>query len=289
MSKIALILTTLFFATSAFGQYATRLELQKNNFIIGEPVLATITITNRSGADVIVGGVGARPWLQFQMEEGSGRVLPPVSVGSKDAIKLPAGGTTRHTVEIEGNASTSTLGTFYTTASIYHPISGQYYATNRARITVMDAKPMFDEGYGVPSGFASAGRARRYQCIIFRDVDSIQLYARIVDERTREYIATQYLGPVAASLQPQISIDNKNKLQILFMVQQHYFCHTTIDPDGKVAKRSYYSDLDGASRPNLIMTKDGARIAGGEFFDPAKPPPSKGTGIRKVSERPKGL
>ncbi|MBL9132067.1 MAG: hypothetical protein JNG86_12765, partial [Verrucomicrobiaceae bacterium] len=138
-------------------------------------------------------------------------------------------------------------------------------------------------------GFPNAGRARRYQAIIFRDVDSIQLYARLVDERTREYLATQYLGPIAASLQPQIAIDNQNKLQILFMAQQRVFCHTTINPDGKLGKRSYYLDEEGTNRPTLVMTKKGAAIVGGQYFDPANPPKDRTSGIRKVSERPKGL
>ncbi|MBL9134039.1 MAG: hypothetical protein JNG86_22695, partial [Verrucomicrobiaceae bacterium] len=161
------LLALLLLSSSALAQYASNLTLQKNNFLIGEPVLATVTITNRSGADAIVGGVGSRPWLQFQFETAQGQMLPPVSIGSKAQMVLKAGGTTRHTAEIEGSASTSSLGTFYTTASIYHPLSGQYYATNRARITVTDAKPMFDEAFGVPQGFPNAGRARRYQAIIF--------------------------------------------------------------------------------------------------------------------------
>jgi hypothetical protein len=282
------LLLALLLTTSAFGQYATNLTLQKSNFIIGEPVFATITVTNRSGADVIVGGVGSRPWLQFQFEDGQGRVFAPVSISSKAALTLKAGGTTRHQVEIEGSASTSALGTYYTTVSIYHPLSGQYYASARARIAVTDAKPMFDEGYGVPKGYPEAGRARRYQAIIFRDIDSIQFYTRIVDERTKEYISTQFVGPISSSLQPQIAIDNQNKLQVLFMAQPRLFCHTTINPDGKIAKRSYYTDEEGSNRPTLVMTKAGAAIRGGTYFDPAKPPQTN-KGIRKVSEKPPGF
>lgn len=283
LSALALLVTS-----SAFGQYETHLALQKSSFLIGEPVLATITITNRAGTDVILGGVGARPWLQFQFADTEGRVLPAVSLSSKDPIKLKAGGTTRHTAEIEGNASTSTLGTFYTTASIYHPLSAQYYITNRARITVTDGKPMFDKTFGVPAGYDQAGRARRYQLIIFRDVDSIQFYSRLVDDRTKDNLTTQLLGPITSSLQPQAEIDIKNRLQVLFMAQQHVFCHTIVNPDGKIAKRDYYLDDEGDNRPTLVLTKTGASILGGRYFDPNKPPEAS-KGIRKASERPKGL
>ncbi|MBE7495080.1 MAG: hypothetical protein HS117_09055 [Verrucomicrobiaceae bacterium] len=284
-SFLLLLLLTM----PALGQYASNLALHKTNFLIGESVLATLTITNRSGADVIVGGVGSRPWLQFQFQTAEGQQLPPVSVGAREQITLRAGATSRHVVEIEGASSTSSVGTYYTTASIYHPLSGQYYATNRARIVVTDAKPMFDEAFGVPQGYPNAGRARRYQAIIFRDVDSIQFYTRIVDERTREYLATQYLGPIAASLQPQITIDRQNKLQVLFMAQQRVFCHTTINPDGKLARRTYYLNEEGGTRPTLVTTPKGVAVVGGRAFDPANPPKDANSGIRKVSERPKGL
>ncbi|MBL9185154.1 MAG: hypothetical protein JNN17_23605 [Verrucomicrobiaceae bacterium] len=274
----------LLLASSAVAQYATNLTLPKNNFLQGEPLVATLTITNRSGADVIVGGKGSRPWIQFQFEDGQGRQLSPVQIGSAEPFTLKAGGTTKHTVQIEGQSSTGQLGTFYTTAHIFHPISGQYYATARARVNVTDAKPMFDDGFGVPAGFPQAGRARRYHAIVFRDIDSISLYARVVDDRTKEPLVTQPLGPIITSIQPRIQIDAKNFLHLLFVVQPTLFCHTVVKPDGSIAKREYYRDRDG-SRPTLVMTGTGAEIVGGENFDPAKAPKTKG--FRKTSERPK--
>lgn len=279
-------LLLLFLASSAMAQYASNLTLQKSNFLQGEPLLAFVTITNRSGADVILGGVGARPWLQFQFEDAQGRQLAPVTIGSKEPITLKAGGTTRHTVEIEGSSSTADIGTFYTTASVYHPIGDQYYATNRARIIVTDAKPMFDDGFGVPQGYPNAGRTRRYQAIIFRDIDSVTIYARILDDRTKERLSTQLLGPIITSIQPRIEIDGQNKLHLLFMAQPGVFCHTVVNPDGKISKREYHRDIDG-SRPTLMMLKNTAEVVGGERFDPSKPPVTKG--VRKTSERPKGL
>jgi hypothetical protein len=286
--RLPLLCLLLSSAACAYGQYSTNLTLQKNHFLIGEPVLAEVTITNRSGADVILGGVGSRPWLQFQFQDDQGRVLSPVSISSREALTLKPGATTRYTVEIEGASSTNALGTIYATGSIFHPLSGQYYATNRARISVTDAKPIYDEGFGVPQGYPQAGRARRYQALIFREVSSVQFYARLLDERTGDNLSTQLLGPINNSIQPQIQIDPQNRLHLFFLAQPYVFCHTIIKPDGKLSKRDYYRDAAG-NRPTLVITKKGGEILGGEYFDPSKPPPSKGSGIRKASDRPKGL
>jgi hypothetical protein len=47
----------------------------------------TITIINRSGADVIVGGHGARDWLHFEITESEGRGSHP----SPSVRKIPSG------------------------------------------------------------------------------------------------------------------------------------------------------------------------------------------------------
>ena len=201
---------------------------------------------------------------------------------------MKAGGTSKHTVEISGGYSTADLGTFNMIANVLHPISGQFYMSNKVRMTITDSKPnMFDQPFGVPEGFPNAGRARRFQVILFRELDTLHLYCRITDDRSGAYIATFLLGPAMMAVQPQISIDTKNKLHIFFLAQPRIFCHAIVNPDGKIYKRTYYRDSEG-NRPSLLMTNDGALVTGGEVFDPGAPPP-KGKPLRKASERPPGL
>lgn len=288
MNRHLLLLILCLCCAQARAQYVTNLTLLKNQFLTGEPVVAEVTITNRSGADVIVGGHGSRDWLQFEISDSDGRMLSPVTIGSETAITMKAGGTTKHKVEISGGYSTSSLGTFGIVANVLHPISGQYYASNRARMTITDSKPnMFDQPFGVPQGFPGAGRQRRYQVILFRELDDLQLYFRLTDDRTGAYLGTSLLGPAMMAVQPQISIDVHNKLHILFLAQPHIFCHAVVNPDGKISKRNYYRDTDG-NRPSMVMTQTGAQVVGGEFFDPTAPPPKK-KAMRKASDRPKDL
>ncbi len=285
MNRILLLLILCLCCGQARAQYVTNLTLLKNQFLTGEPVVAVVSITNRSGADVVVGGHGSRDWLQFEITQSTGQRLSPVSIGSEEPITMRAGGTTKHTVEISGGYSTANLGTFSVVANVLHPISGQFYQSNNARMTTTDSKPnMFDQPFGVPQGFANAGRQRRYQVILFRELDDLQLYCRITDDRSGAYIATFLLGPAMMTIQPQISIDVTNKLHVLFLAMPHIFCHVVVNPDGKVQQRNYYKDPEG-DRPSLVMTGGGAKVVGGAAFDPGAPPPPKKT-LRKASERP---
>lgn len=288
MNRLFLLLILCLCCGQARAQYVTNLTLLKNQFLTGEPVVAVVSVTNRSGADVIVGGHGSRDWLQFEIMQSTGQRLAPVSIGSAEPIMMKAGGTTKHTVEISGGYSTANLGTFSVVANVLHPISGQYYQSNAVRMTTTDSKPnMFDQPYGVPQGFPNAGRARRYQVILFRELNDLQLYCRITDDRSGAYIATFLLGPAMMTVQPQISIDVTNKLHVLFLAMPHIFCHVVVNPDGKVHKRTYYKDPEG-NRPSLLMTSSGAQVVGGELFDPGAPPPKK-KALRKASERPKDV
>ncbi|OYW27422.1 MAG: hypothetical protein B7Z47_06675 [Chthoniobacter sp. 12-60-6] len=285
MNRILLLLILCLCCGQARAQYVTNLSLLKNQFLTGEPVVAVVSITNRSGADVVVGGHGSRDWLQFEITQSTGQRLSPISIGSEEPITMRAGGTTKHTVEISGGYSTANLGTFSVVANVLHPISGQFYQSNTARMTTTDSKPnMFDQPFGVPQGYPNAGRQRRFQVILFRELDDLQLYCRITDDRSGAYIATFLLGPAMMTVQPQISIDVTNKLHVLFLAMPHIFCHVVVNPDGKVQQRNYYKDPEG-NRPSLVMTSGGAKVVGGAPFDPGAPPPPKKT-LRKASERP---
>ncbi len=288
MNRFFFLLLLCLTSGAAHAQYVTNLTLSKDQFLTGEPVVATVTVVNRSGGDVIVGGHGARDWLQFEITQSTGRTLSPITIGSEQPIKLTAGGTTKHTVELSGGYSTADIGTFTMIVNVLHPISGQFYQSNRARLTITDSKPnLFDQPFGIPEGYPNAGRARRYQVILYRELNTLQLYCRVTDDRTNSYLATFLLGPVTMVAQPQISIDARNKLQIFFMARPQVFCHVTINPDGKLAGRSYYKDVEG-NRPRLLVTAEGGQVVGGERFDPAAPP-TKGKSMRKASERPPGL
>ncbi|HEY1052435.1 MAG TPA: hypothetical protein VGE39_21845 [Prosthecobacter sp.] len=287
MKHFLLLLIALLFSSAAHAQYVTNLTLAKESFLTGEPVVATVTIINRSGADAIVGGKGSRDWLQFEITESTGRQLAPITIGSEGALTLKAGGTTKHTVELSGGYSTSSLGTFHMVANVLHPITGQFYQSNRARLMITDSKPnLFDQPYGVPQGFPGAGRARRFQVILYRELNNLQLYVRITDDRSGTYIATFLLGPVLMVAQPQVVIDAKNNLNIFFLARPQVFCHAVVSPDGTLKHRSYYKDVEG-NRPSLVVTPAGGQVIGGQPFDPGAPPPAKK--MRKASERPAGL
>ncbi len=285
---LALFLTA---ADHARAQFATSLTLDKKNYLVQEPVQATVTVTNRSGADVVVAGKNGGHWLSFDITDSTGRSLTPVQLVAEDPFIFKSGATMARKSVITEKYALSEQGNYTVTCNIYHAPSQQFYSSSRQHFSVMDARPFFDQAVGVPAGYESVGRVHRYQLIIFRDIDRTTLYFRLVDEASKANLGTFVLGPITTGLDPQVNIDSGNKLHILFLAAPKIFAHAIIKPDGKLDKRSYFRETDG-NRPVMTAAAAGEIVVqGGLVYDPSAPTAAatpKGKG-RSVSERPPGL
>lgn len=291
-------LTTLVAATQATAQYGVGLELPRRNFVAGEVITATVTIANRSGADVFLDAPGQKRWLSFKISNTQGRDFPPLDVGGEGSFILKAGSTVAKKVQLTDNFALSEIGTYAITASVFHPASGQYYESNRAHFTLVGASEIWKQSVGVPEGSKLAGRIHSVAILIHRDTDSTSLYTQVTDERSGLPVITYQLGPASLVLEPQIKIDADNQVHVFFLASPNIFCHSVIAPDGELKKRVYYRELDD-DRPTMITDGTGKiAIVGGSYFDPSAAAaasksnpgglPSTGPG-RSVSDRPPGL
>lgn len=285
-------LTPLFFlacAVTAQAQFQVSMTLPRTTYMALEAIPASVTITNRTGAEVVLGGPGRGSWLSFEMTDNTGRPLSPLDVSGDDMVQIPAGGTIQRKVTVTDAYAPADIGNYGLTARVTHAGSGQYYTSARVRFSIVDNKPMWEQEFGVPDGYKGAGSARRYAIILMTDMNNTALYFRLIDDKTKLRLQTYSLGPVSMAHDPQITLDRENNLQVLFLAQPHIYAYCVVGPDGALKKRSYYRETNG-NRPQLAINVAGeAQISGGEFFDPSKPPPVPKEATRGVSERPPGL
>lgn len=287
--RLFLCLLTLC-AITAHAQFDVSMKLPRPNFMALEAIQATVTITNRTGAEAVLGGPGRAEWLSFEMTTSEGQQLATMDVSGAELVQLPPGGTIVRKVTVTDAYAPSEIGNYAITARVLHSPSGDYYASNRTRFSIVDAKPLWEQSYGVPEGYKDAGKQRKYSLSVFRDIESTSLYFRLIDDKSGDRLRTYRLGPLSMVHDPQIAIDAKNQLQVLFMAQPQLFAYATVAPDGVLKKLSYYKQK-GSDRPMMIQSMKGIiEIAGGEYFDPAAPPPERPkAGGRSVSEKPPGL
>jgi hypothetical protein len=282
--RILLLLLAL--TGCAHAQFGVSLSLPRTTFMALEAMPATVTVVNRTGADIVLGGPGRSSWLSFEMTDTNGHPLSPIEVSADDAVQIPAGGTVQRTIVVTDAYAPTERGNYSLTARVMHPQTREYYSSNRTRFTITDAKPMWEQTFGVPEGFKDAGKVRRYTISILRETEKTMLFFRLIDESSGVRMETLSLGPISMVADPQITLDRTNRLQVLYLVMPKVFCHVIIQADGKLVQRAYYQEVN-QSRPRLLLAENGeVGISGGQFFDPTAPPKEKTKG---VSERPPGL
>jgi hypothetical protein len=288
----SLIVLFLFVACAgvARAQFETSVQLNKETYLTHEGVEATVSVTNRSGSDVVMGGPNGSAWLSFEITDPQGRSLPPMNFRSEEQLVFKAGTAMSRKVQLGENFSFGDPGTYGIVANVYHPLSQQYYQSHRAKAIFMDAKPFIEKIFGVPSGQPGAGQIRRYALCLLRNLDRMQLYVRVVDDKTGLAQTTVSLGNCIMVADPQVGLDKENHLHLLFMVAPHIYAHIGMDAQGQVFKRLYFREVEN-NRPQLgVQADQTVGVNGGLPYDPIAESagPTRPAG-RSVKARPPGL
>ena len=275
----------------AQAQFQVALTLDKVNYIDQEFITATVSVTNRSGADVILGAArGTKSWLSFDVTDSKGGELPSLALPENDVPPIfRAGDTVTRKIKLIDVYPEDELGTYSIKASAYHPPTSSFYDSNRVRFVVSDVKPFTEPLIvGVPPSYPDAGRSHAYELLIVRDMDHSYLYLRMRDVKTKRNLVTYQLAPITMARDPEYHVDGANALHILFLAGPKLYVYAVIEPDGHLKSKTILKDLEN-NRPQLFRTADNGVVArGGELLDPnsAKANPKKG---RSLSDRPPGL
>lgn len=288
--SLLLCLVACLFASATQAQFQTNVKLNKETYLIYEGIEATVTITNRSGADVVMGGPRGGPWLGFNITDPKGYQVPTIGIDGAEPIIFKSGTTISRKVILSKQYSFSDYGNYFIAATVYHAPSQQYYSSNRARANFTGAKPFWQQSFGVPLGLPGAGQVRRYTLASMRDTDRTYLYVRVLDDRSGSNISTFSLGTAIMVTDPQVTIDRENKMHVLFMTVPRIYAHVVVDTQGRVFRRNYHRETD-AERPQLAVQPDGGIVvAGGYPFDPAiEVEQEKIIKGRSIGEKPPGL
>jgi hypothetical protein len=268
----------------------TNVALDKPSYLTYEPVEATITISNKSGSDVVMGGPNGQAWLSFDVTGPDGNSVPPVRLRTDETIVFKAGANLTRTVRLSDYLPFSEYGSYAVIASVYHPPSQQYYASNRVRVSVTDVKPFWEQSFGVPLGLPGAGQIRRYALCLLRDTEHTILYVRMLDDKTGIKLSTFCLGTCIMVSDPQVTIDSANMLHVLFMARPQIFAHAVVNTQGRLEKAPTFHKEVPTSRPQLVVQKDQSiEVLGGTVYDPAAAAAPGATKARSVKDRPPGL
>ena len=271
----------LFACLQAQAQVTVRIKMDKPTYLVGEPVTATISITNHAGRQLVLSGDRVSSWLNFQLSLG-GRAVPPArKINYKPAV-IPVGETIARTVNISTVYSLGNMGNYTCSASV--KMSGPTlngFTSNRAHFTVTGGRTTWVQRAGLPG---SPDQIREYKLITFTGNRGLDLYAQVGSTNTGRRIATIPLGKIITFRNPSATLDKSSNMHALYQVKPEIFAHATISPNGQLLSSSFHK-RGATGAPRLVTLSGEVRVAGSVPYKPEEEAAKKRQ-VRNISERP---
>jgi hypothetical protein len=267
---------------SATAQLATSLRLSKREYVAGEPIIANVTITNHAGRNITFQGYLQRPWLDFVITDNRGQNATPTGRGVFGAMTIGAGQTMTRQVDLAAAFQLFDSGNYAASATIRMPGEGaETTVTNRVLFTVSPGRTYWTQKVG-----ASGGRKiREFRILNFSGDQKANLYAQVLDGRTGLPIRTFTLGEALLLRKPSVTVDNKQRMHVLFLSTPSIWVHSQVDTDGKLVARELHQ-RGPMGDPSLVTAPNGVvTVVNSIPYDP-KAAAARRAKYRKLSERP---
>ncbi len=282
----ALLLVCLMAATAS-AQVTVEMKLSRRLYIVYEPILATVTITNLAGKDLELRDGPSRQWFGFEITTPGGTSVPPVNPDYHlDPIVIANGETVKRTVNVTELYQIREFGLYSLRAFVYLAQSDRYVTSRSAPVDITDGKVIFRQTVGVPPGRAE-GSERKLSLLSHRLPKGSRIYARVEDPTSGTVYCTANLGRFLSFEPPKVVFDTNNEFHILQGIAPKSYMYTHLNLDGRIMNRATYHATQ--KNPRLSRLTDGSvQIVGGVLEtttpnDPSLPP------LPKISDRPANL
>jgi hypothetical protein len=281
-----------YFATQLAGhaQISVEIGLKQRLHILHEPVIATVTLTNRTGRDITLSDTPQYQWFGFRITTDGDRLIAPRSLKYHlDPLSLKAGETVKRSANLNQLYELGEFGTYRIQATVYYDGLDKFFSSKPTHIELTEGHVLWRQIAGVPEGQPGAGQMRVFTLLSNQRGESNMLYVRIEDKDDGTVFCTAPIGRLLEGVPPQAQFDAASNLYILQLVGVRSYILTKMTPNGELGGQTTYSAPK--TRPTLRKTADGTlQIIGGKKeaaiaqnpSTPAEPPP-------KLSDRPPGF
>ncbi|MGC4016260.1 MAG: hypothetical protein QM755_17320 [Luteolibacter sp.] len=272
-------------AVAARAQVAATLTLSKNQYVAGELVQATVSITNHSGQDLVYVGSTRQPWLDFVIKRG-GAGEPAIPFGSFNfgSIRIPAGQTMARQVNLSSAFNLAEQGNYSVYGVIHSAGEGATggTSTNRLLFSVSSGRAYWSQKVGVKG---DASKVREFRVLNYSGDQKNLLYVQVLNDRTGMPIRTYPLGDALMFRKPQITVDRNQNLHVFFLSSPTIWTHCAVDTEGKLVHSEFFTRGAGGD-PVLLTQQNGmVSVGNGVLYDPKAIEAEKNR-ARKASDRP---
>ncbi len=278
----------MLFLTLALGQVAhaqltTTLQINKTQYLAGEPVIATVNITNHAGQEITFYGEGRIQWLTFILKDSRGEDVTPKGRAAFGKMTIRAGESMARQVDLSQIFLLGEPGNYSAVAAVRMPgDNGGGSSTNRVLFNQSPGAPYWKQKVGIAG---KPGQTREFRIINFSGDKAAQIYAQVTDGQTGLNVRTVALGDVLMLRKPLVTVDRQQRMHVMYLATPTMWVHYQIDTDGKIVSRDIHQ-RGPTGDPQLLTFADGTvRVSNSIPYDPKAAAEAKSK-IRKASDRP---
>ncbi len=252
-------------AASAPAQVSVRLHLERDKFLIYEPIVATVHVENYGINTLKLTDEESQPWLRFEILRRSGQRVSMVGPGFLAGSTTVGGGrAVGKTADLVSFYNVRELGGYRVRAMVKVAGIGGAFASNELTFDVIGGRVLWSKPVGV-AGAQGKESLRTYSLLTMRLEPYNRLYARVESEREGLIYGVVPLGPWVTLSLPRAEVDKENLLHVLHQIAPRNYSYTRIAPNGAVLKRDNYSNF--TSTPELQRDSDRVvKVVGGEII-----------------------
>ena len=287
--RLALLTACLAFAAvlPLHAQLRVEININRRLFIAYEPVVATVSITNLAGRDVLLQDAEGQKWFSFSITNPEESPVAPRDMHyALSPLTVPAGQTVKRKVNINELYPVNDFGLYRIRASVYFADMHKYFSSAPTAIEISEGKVVWQQTVGVPEGDEGAGSNRAVTLLTFRQPKDNMLYVRVEDRDAGIIYCTHPIGRVLVAEAPQVLLDDRNQLHVLQLVGPKSYTYTCVGLNGEVIDQKAYNELK--TKPHLKKSANGnIAVAGGQIEDANAA--QAAAHAPKLSDRPPGM
>jgi hypothetical protein len=266
--------TALLLAAPAWAQISVRLDLERDRYVLYEPMIATVEVSNYNASELQLADQESTPWLRFDIYRSNGEYISAVGPGFlAGSVAVPPNQTRARSANLVAYYKIRDPGKYRVRALVKIAGGSGSFASREQVIEVVVGRTILTK----PAGFkdeSGKDNLRNHMVLEARLGSQVWLYARTEDHSGDTIYGVVPLGEWVTFSAPTAATDRNGNLHVLHQAHPRLFRYSIISPNSAVLGRDSFSNHN--SVPELRRGEDGAvKVVGGERMSrPLAPVPS---------------
>jgi hypothetical protein len=258
----------------AQAQLTVVLSAEKSSFLLYEPMMLSVKVTNVSTEQLALDNMGERPWLSFLIQAADRRKVRAESALVVEPFVLDPGKSRIVAVDLTPHYAIRDSGQYTVQATVELP-GRRSFMTDALTLNIGKGEVLMTKSY------LNSGSQRVISLVRFIDMRDSTLYLRVEEPKENLVYSTLKLGRTVSFTNPQLRIDMFRNIHILHPVGARLYRYTHTDADGQLVAQE---DREVGPEPLALRPREDGRI---EFVGGKKLTPDSQRA--KLSELQQGL